>query len=238
MALSTDQQVDILFKKLFGKADSDTDKQFFEEPNTFTAVPATSVWGAPPDKTDPTLSPISAQLVTDAAFTHIAGTDAGYVLSGNTNIIPFNYGTIGTNGESQAPTGYNYVLKTAGGTPIPFGQNDWVLDPESGILNFHGGNPIGVSSANPPTLTCYKYIGPTGATGAIILVFNFTILDVHGGKLVWIHNLNQVGLTPSITDNTGERLEPTSVLDVDANTMTIDLAGYTIGGTWTAVLLG
>lgn len=69
------------------------------------------------------------------------------------NIIPFDYSDLGI---------YNYKLETSEGAPIGFGICDWHLDTNSSILTFNNGIPEGVSADNPPVLTFYRYVGPTG----------------------------------------------------------------------------
>ena len=69
------------------------------------------------------------------------------------NIIPFDYSDEGI---------YNYTLKTQDGREIPFGICDWILDTNSSLLVFQNGTPSGVSASNPPTLTFFQYVGPSG----------------------------------------------------------------------------
>jgi len=165
MAITDSQKTNTLFKKLLEKSQSDVDKQFFEELNTHKKVLQQDIWENTPSRTTPSDSVTAGiiSLVSSQAFIHIAGTDAGYRLLGIENLIPFNYGDVGSTAEQLAPTGYNYVLKTAGGTTIPFGLNDWYIDPDSATLIFFGGNPPGVSPSTPPVITCYRYSGSLGA---------------------------------------------------------------------------
>lgn len=164
MPITNDQATDTLFKKLLAKSQSDVDKQFFEELNSHSKVLQTDIWENTPSRTTPSDSVTAGiiTLVSSQAFQHVAGTDAGYKLAGIENLIPFNYGTVGSVAEGLVPTGYNYVLKTSVGTTIPFGLNDWYIDAESATLIFFGGNPPGVSPTTPPVITCYRYSGSIG----------------------------------------------------------------------------
>lgn len=67
-------------------------------------------------------------------------------------IIPFDYG----NG------GYAQRLYKTDGSPVYFGEGQWLLDNFSGVLTFHGCLPTGVSAAAPPSITFYKYVGNIG----------------------------------------------------------------------------
>lgn len=233
MALTLQEKVDQLYKKIFNKATSDVDREYFEEPNSPDIIVPGQIWKNPPDTTDAAAVGNEVTLLTDQVFTFISGTESAYSL-GITNLVPFNYGTSGT-ALNQAPTGYVYVLKTNAGVEIPFGTNDWYLDPSSGILIFFGGNPTGVSSVLPPKITCYRYTGSLGIEG-VPLQLEFDSGDLTAGVLSWNHGLGYLGLMPSITDNTGERVEPTNISDVDSDNMNIDLNGFTVSGTWRASL--
>lgn len=235
MSLTTQQKVDLLYKKLFNKATSDVDRQHFEEALSRDIVIPSQIWLQHPDSTDPAAIGNQVTLLTQEPFTHVPGTESAYVL-GHTNIVPFNYGTSG-NGLLEAPTGYVYVLLDDSLNQIPFGTNDWYLDPSSGILIFFGGNPAGVSDSTPPRITCYKYTGAVGGNGlALPTQLQFDSGDLTANVLTWNHNLGYTGLMPAVTNNTGIRVEPTNVSDSDANTMLIDLSGFTVSGTWTASL--
>ena len=78
------------------------------------------------------------------------------------NIIPFDFSDTGI---------YNYTLKTANGEEIAFGVCDWRVDVNASILTFNNGVPEGVSAAQPPKLTFYRYAGPTGIKSHLDAVF-------------------------------------------------------------------
>ena len=68
--------------------------------------------------------------------------------------IPFNFGD----------GSYNYTLKSNTDVSIAFGQGDWIVDPNVGVLTFYGTVPANM----PPKITFYKYIGDKGVGGGSI----------------------------------------------------------------------
>ena len=70
------------------------------------------------------------------------------------HVIPYDY-----DNESGS---YNYNLYTTAGQTIIFGNGSWLLDVESGVLTFYGTLPPGVSTTQPPLITCYTYVGKIG----------------------------------------------------------------------------
>ena len=75
--------------------------------------------------------------------------------------IPFDFDPI--NGS------YEYKLYKHGSsnTIINFGEGEWVLDTDTGILTFYQISGIsGVSSSQPPKISFYKYIGTFGAASS------------------------------------------------------------------------
>ena len=151
MALTSTQQISKLFKKLLNKSETTTGRTFFEEPfNTYNYVPITSIW------LDYNLIPATApgasvgvvQYITGLTLTAVAGAPNSFYDTTNTleDIIPFNFGD---------GTSYNYLIKDSTETQIVFGQGDWLLDTESGILTFYGTIPPNM----PPKISFYKYVG-------------------------------------------------------------------------------
>lgn len=232
MAITSNQKTNTLFKKLLNKSQSDLDKQFFEEFNTHRKTVQSDIWENEPDKTDPTVSVAAGvvALLTDQPFSHIAGTDAGYRLVGIENLVPFNYGTVGTNGEQQAPTGYNYILKTSTGTEIPFGTNDWYLDPESATLIFFDGNPSGVSSSNPPTITCYRYTGSLGLAKENAL--NGFIEDVKNKSYTLVQEANFPGILTDLVAQSNNA-SASGILSLEINGAPVTFSGgtFVVSGT-------
>ena len=128
MALTTAQLASKLFKKLLGKTETNTVRQFFEETiNTYNYTPTTSVWldyNSIPN-TAPVLSSYGisgvVQYITGFTLTAVVGLSNAFYDSGSTfkDIIPFNFGD---------GTSYNYAIKDSIGTAIGFGNGDWLLD--------------------------------------------------------------------------------------------------------------
>ena len=140
---TTTQIADYLFKKSLGKSFTSTAEQtaigqnsfFFSEP--FDGRPAihshTQIW------TDSSLIPLTApqmnndgdvlgvvEYIKNYQLQKVDGTTSAFYGERLKDVIPFNFGD----------GSYNYELKDAGNSPIPFGTQDWVLDPDVGVLVF------------------------------------------------------------------------------------------------------
>jgi hypothetical protein len=61
--------------------------------------------------------------------------------------------------------GYQYTLTDVNGQVVPFGLNNWVLDPESATLSFMEGIPEGYDKVF--YITFYRYVGRKGDTSLI-----------------------------------------------------------------------
>lgn len=161
MALTASQIASRLFKKSNGAGETLVTRQFFEEPKLGRDLILTNqIWSQSDliPNSSPSLSPGGSsgvvQYFQKEALTHVAGsTNLSYYSSNLVDSIPFNYGD-GT---------YNYTLyKNDGTTVIAFGDGDWLVDNTSGLLTFYGTLPSGVSSALPPKISFYRYIGTKG----------------------------------------------------------------------------
>lgn len=152
---TTDQKADLLFKKLLGKGSSGTGSLYFNEPRDGRAAISTSqIWAAYDSIpiTAATVAGVTTQSV-DASLTQISGQPTAFYSDALKDAIPFNFDPAGT---------YVPVVKKADNSVINFGQNDWVIDPDTGMLTFFAGLPAGVSAASPPKVTFWKYVGPKG----------------------------------------------------------------------------
>lgn len=69
------------------------------------------------------------------------------------DVVPFN---------KDANGSYNYYITTQAGDHIAFGQGDWVVDIDQGLLTFYGTTPNGIDTSTPPRISFYRYIGNKG----------------------------------------------------------------------------
>jgi len=152
---NTDQIASRLFKKSLNVGETTTARQFFEEPfEARKAIMPSQIWkeGNQIPATAPVLGDgdISGvvQRIIDLSLTAVPGTTNAFQSPTLIDSIPFNFGD-GT---------YNYVIKDNLDNPIQFGQGDWVVDNDGGILTFYGGVP----SNMPPKISFYKYVGDKG----------------------------------------------------------------------------
>lgn len=189
--LSTKQKASLLYKHHLGVGSTRDNREFFEEAikSSFVVRPD-QLWTYSDRIPDGTEATGGADAITeisnlgldgrDSIFYHYIsedqdkvplvkrwidlhltmidkGTDNAFLIADESgeqikNIIPFNY----------YEECYNYTLKTADGTRIPFGVGDWQVDIYSGIVTFYGELPDGVDHDNPPLLSFYQYVGGTG----------------------------------------------------------------------------
>ena len=157
--LNTDQIASRLFKKLFSVAETTTDREFFEEPFiSRSAVLPSQIWtdGELIPQTAPTLLDGETLGVVkryvDVSMTPVAGTTNAFQHDSLKDSIPFNFGD----------GSYNYVIKDNLDNPIVFGQGDWAIDNEAGVLTFYNGTPANM----PPKVSFYQYVGSKGIGGA------------------------------------------------------------------------
>ena len=185
MSLTTEQKADIAFKKLMAdKSDSSENTAYFEElVNTRKAILLNDVW-TQSDQIPATAAVVAGitEQVTDLSLTHIPGANSFAFEDGTLkDVIPFTFGD----------GSYLYTLKTDGDVDIPFGQNDWFLDPESGVLTFFGGFPAGVDAVTPPKISCYKYIGSKGNFQAAVTAPTVETFTPTNGQTLFV-----LGATP------------------------------------------
>jgi hypothetical protein len=170
MALTPEQKSSRLFKKSLGAAETLVAKDFFEEPKLGkSAILTTQIWAE--SDSIPTTAPVLSDGQTlgvvkyydKLTLNFVAGsTDRAYSHDSLKNAIPFNFGD----------GSYNYGLfQNDGTTAIAFGEGDWLIDTEAGVLTFYGTLPAGVTAAAPPRVSFYQYVGefglPSGTTSGI-----------------------------------------------------------------------
>lgn len=166
MATTNEEQTDIVYKRYMGKASTGIEKEHIEEPFAskyivyndqliLGDIPATSPLG-PPISGSAGMSG-NVELIKDLTMFTFDNNDCSFYHPSLKNSIPFNYGA--DDGS------YMYHLTKSTGETIYFGQNNWVLDNSAGVLTFFAGCPSGVSNANPPRISFYRYIGTVGIQG-------------------------------------------------------------------------
>lgn len=171
MAFTAEQLAGLLFKKIStGKATANPSKQFFEEPrNARPFVSKDQVWAE--SDLIPLIAPSDSagvvERILERPLAAIPGASASFAASGSdlSDVIPFNWGD---------GTSYNYHVKDASGSVIPFGQGDWFLDVETGVLTFFGALPANM----PPSLSCWRYVGKKGLAEPPVLSVNGATGDV------------------------------------------------------------
>ena len=134
------------------------------------------------------------------------------------DVIPFDFGA----------GGYSYRLYRSDGSPIHFGEGNWLLDIFSGVVTFYGVLPSGVSDAAPPSITFYRYVGKVGLN---------TVHNINGFVGIGTDN-PEVSLDVDTTDavglprgTTAQRPDPAEPGYVRWNTETNNLEVYN-GCTW------
>tara|TARA_E500000081_G_scaffold155486_1_gene196803 strand:+ start:680 stop:1498 length:819 start_codon:yes stop_codon:yes gene_type:complete len=171
---TTTQIADYLFKKSLGKSFTSTaeqtaigkDSYFFSEP--YDGRPAihshTQIW------TESELIPSTApsmtsdgdvqgviEYVKNYQLQKVEGTTSAFYGQRLVDVIPFNFGD----------GSYNYSLTDSNGGAIPFGTQDWILDPDVGVLVFSESlGSLSSLSTNPPRITCYRYVGSKGVSSS------------------------------------------------------------------------
>ena len=225
---TTEEKVSLLFKKNFGKPSTRSDIQFFQEPDfssyskvytsqiwkDSSSIPATVPTALENATTDDNGSNISGSIIGKSSgvirrfekvlLQHVSGSNnqayTAYDGSGNVllkNTIPFNFDASGS---------YLYTLYDNSLNVINFGDGEWVLDPESGILTFyHISDLPGVNSSNPPYISFYRYdgtfgVGSSGSSNSLSSSNTIQITSTNG----IINILSQSSLSNAITINSSQ----------------------------------
>lgn len=169
MALTSNQQAIKLFKKLMGVSDTVNPysgtgaKEFFNESilSKQTILPS-QVWQDA--ESIPSTAPIGmvdgetigvVKYYSNLSLTAIAGSSTAFYNAELKNAIPFNFDPSGT---------YNYTLSDNLNNQIYFGNGDWVVDTDAGVLNFYG---LSMPSNMPPKISFFKYVGRFGVGSGV-----------------------------------------------------------------------
>ena len=155
MALSLTNIANYLFKKAQGKGSTNDSRQFFEEPRDgLPSVFPSQVWNQMDDvpSTAPALADQAISGVVQywdkLVLTSVPGVSNSFYSNDLMDAIPFNFGD----------GSYNYKLFDSTNAPIAFGQGDWLVDREAGLVTYYGTTP----SNMPPKISFYKYVGTKG----------------------------------------------------------------------------
>jgi len=217
-----------LFKSLLGYGDTGDDndgnlKQWYQE--FISARPlvfATQIWGEVekvPDtapalsngETSGVLRYVENAVMTpvDTALANELALKSGkcFHLEDLKNSVPLNFGVGGTyiytiSFQDESNPG-NPLLKPDGSVQtLAFGVGDWFVDNGSGILQFYGDLPNGISRANPPLISYYKYVGKAGgAGGASITISGTAPADADPGSMWWNSDTGDLLLRYQDTDS-------------------------------------
>jgi hypothetical protein len=175
MALTSTQQAIKLFKKLMGVTDTVNPtsgvgaKEFFNESIlSKQAILPSQVWQD--GSSLPSTAPVGmtngqtigvVKYYQDLSLTAIAGSTTAFNNVNLKNAIPFNYDPAGS---------YNYTLKDNSNNPIYFGNDDWVVDTDAGVLNFYGAS---LPANMPPKISFYQYVGRFGVGSGVETIITY-----------------------------------------------------------------
>lgn len=171
--ITEQEQAEVVYKMLQGKASTNANRTASEEPlpSGLILTPQNFWFDAEAiPSIAPTLTDQSTWSVTAAngvvqqilkyfiaePLTPVIGSANAFYSSNLRDSIPFNYDPAGS---------YLYVLKDATHTALAFGLNNWVVDNQAGVLTFYDGVPAGITL--PLTIAFYKYIGRKSFQGLI-----------------------------------------------------------------------
>jgi hypothetical protein len=172
--MTTDElQISYLFKKSRGKADTDAQREFYEEiikSNTILSpediwfdasfLPTTAPAQLGNEEDYVAILPNQTQLPVlrryiDHPLPQVAGSPASFYSPELQFALPHDY----------RDGSFHYTLKDASGSEIAYGLHNWIVDQGSGVLTFFGGIPDGIQL--PLQISFYKYIGRFGLTGFV-----------------------------------------------------------------------
>ena len=174
--ITSDQQAEVVYKILEGKASTNANRSAAEEPLPsgliFTPqnfwIDAQSIPAVAPALANQGIYSIPAtgggvqnilQYYASVVLQAVSGSTSAFYNLNLRDSIPYNYDPVGS---------YLYTLKDATGTPLAFGLNNWVVDNQAGVLTFFDGVPSGITL--PLTISFYKYIGRKSLQGILLSI--------------------------------------------------------------------
>jgi hypothetical protein len=189
MALTASSQASRLFKKSLGRAETTPSIEWYSELYKGSEIVLSSqIWSE--SGLIPSTAPILASGASAGVIQYfdkmpmiaVSGAAAGLAfrldLLKNSLSYVVGDGTLGPQ------------IFTSTDSPIPFGAGNWLVDHAAGLLTFYPetSNPVpaGVSFANPPKISFYKYIGAIGVSasgGGSGTVYAGTGLTANGATL-------------------------------------------------------
>lgn len=248
-------QTALLLKKLLGKPSTLADTPFFQEPdrNARAAVFQDQIYAEEIPKSAP-VDLMSAAL--DDRGSLIEGSPAGRK-SANSPVkryvkVPLVH-VVGSNGASyEAPDDATYGRVLQDSVPfnygdgsyliylyrgdhsvIPFGEGNWILDTDSGVLTFYT-SITGVSETNPPLISFYRYVGAKGASTGGSIDAADVVAIVQDTAITFSKTVTFDALDTAIILDSRDL----SVLSAETPCWTLNLGNPDSAGSWRLCIMG
>ncbi len=227
--LTEEQQAEVVYKKLQGKASTNADRAAYEEPlDSALILTPENFWfdaelipsTAPAlandgDVYSHTLSngvslPILKYYI-DLELLPVPGSASAFYHPNLRDSIAYNYRPDGS---------FLYTLKDNAGHTLAFGLNNWVVDNQAGVLTFYDGVPAAV--VLPLKITFYQYVGRKSFTGLLrsdgSVQMEAAYVPTLPQDVVTKKHLDQ-GI--NLIDMVLDKLKPTAPPDLSAKHLTI-----------------
>jgi hypothetical protein len=172
--LTEEQQAEVIYKKLQGKASTNADRAAYEEPfdSALILTPENFWFDA---ELIPSTAPVLAhdgdvyshtysngvsqpvlKYYVDLVLLPVPGSVNAFYHPNLRDSIAYNYRPDGS---------FLYTLKDSNDNVLAFGLNNWVVDNQAGVLTFYDGVPTAV--VLPLKITFYQYVGRKSFTGLL-----------------------------------------------------------------------
>lgn len=259
--VTTAQLVDVLFKKSLGVPTTNSNSAYYSEVSR-PARPAVLQSQLYAEVIPPVAPADLANVTTDDLGAPLTGSLAGKTSTTSPMIrkyvkVPL-VEVVGSNGQAYEcaldatygrvlqrsiefnadPAGsYLVHIYKSSGAEIPAGSGSWVVDSNAGILTFLTySNISGVSAAQPPTISYYRYAGILGAATS-----EMTINAIKGQEITFTAPQTFDGGTTGITEDDNAAIvidsRDLSTLSDTAPAMTLQLGGD-FDGSWRITTVG